>query len=196
MYKICSTEQSRQRQRQIENALLELLLTEKYEDITITELCTRLKMPRKAFYRYFESKESALIGMLEHTIAEYQQGNTESIADDDRSLQRELEGFFVFWQERKHILDAVERNSLTGYLIELSVDFPVKNIVSLEKFLPKESDEMRTLIFRFAIGGLVFTMLEWYRDGFRQSVPEVARRASRILSKPLFPNLSELGIKV
>jgi AcrR family transcriptional regulator len=60
MYKMCKTEKSASRQRLIEQTLLELMKREPYDAITITSLCSELKMPRKAFYRYFDSKETAL----------------------------------------------------------------------------------------------------------------------------------------
>ena len=57
MYKRCIAEQSARRQRELEQGLLEIMATRRYEDITIMELCSWLDIPRKAFYRYFSSKE-------------------------------------------------------------------------------------------------------------------------------------------
>ena len=54
MYKLCKTEQSVRRQREIENCLFDILKEKKYDEITITELCERMNIPRKAFYRYFD----------------------------------------------------------------------------------------------------------------------------------------------
>lgn len=41
--------------------MLEVLATHRYEDITIMELCSWLDIPRKEFYRYFSSKEGAIL---------------------------------------------------------------------------------------------------------------------------------------
>ena len=51
MYKICQTEQSSKRQRSIEKGLLELMLKKQYEDISISDLCSHLQIPRQTFYR-------------------------------------------------------------------------------------------------------------------------------------------------
>ena len=60
MYKLCRTEQSAQRQRQLEQGLLLAMKTKRYEEITISDLCDQMGIPRKSFYRYFSSKDGAL----------------------------------------------------------------------------------------------------------------------------------------
>ena len=71
MYKLCKTERSALRQKEIESALLEIIKKKPYNDVTITELCDKLEMPRKTFYRYFESKDDALYALIEHTLTQY-----------------------------------------------------------------------------------------------------------------------------
>ncbi len=193
MYKVCKTERSATRQRLIENVLLEMMKKTDYEDITITELCDVAAIPRKAFYRYFDSKDAALRGLIEHTMAEFHKNKPE--ARGDRSLHRELEDFFVFWYDHKDLLSVLDRNNLFGMVIQASTNFPIDNMVSLQRLLPDEEDDaMRVTIFKFAIGGLISIMFEWYNGGFRASVPDMARRAVRILSKPPFPHLDKIGM--
>ena len=60
MYKQCRTEQSAVRQRQLEQGLMEAMMKKKYEEISVTDLCVELGIPRKAFYRYFSDKDGAL----------------------------------------------------------------------------------------------------------------------------------------
>ena len=60
MYKICQTEQSARRQRELEQGLLQLMLRKNYEDISVSDLCEHMALPRKSFYRYFSSKDGAL----------------------------------------------------------------------------------------------------------------------------------------
>ena len=51
MYKLCKTEQSAQRQRSLEEGLLTAMKTKRYEEITISDLCSQMGIPRKSFYR-------------------------------------------------------------------------------------------------------------------------------------------------
>ena len=73
MYKLCKTEQSAARQRQLEQGLLQIMQTQQYEDISISDLCDRLGIPRKSFYRYFSSKDGALMALIDHTLMEFEQ---------------------------------------------------------------------------------------------------------------------------
>lgn len=194
MYKLCKTEQSANRQRAIENRLFDLLKQKSYDSITVTELCLEMNMPRKAFYRYFDSKEDALYGLIDHTMSDYNGFSVDRSGETDRSLSRELEEYFKFWYEKRDFLDAIDRSGLIGVLIDRTINFPVEDRVFMSKFLPNEDDIARDKVFKFAFSGLVYTMITWYRDGFADSTRDMAKLACRMLCEPLFPNLYDLGI--
>lgn len=194
MYKLCKTEQSTKRQREVEGALLELMLKKPYGEISITELCEQLSMPRKTFYRYFDSKDDALYALIEHTMSEYQSFPASPRQEGIRTLASEIENYYKFWICHKPLLDALYKNNLLEKIIEISVSFPVNDMVSLQKFLPDDSEWAREKIFNFAVCGLCFQMLDWYKGGFKTSITDMTRISCRTLSKPLFPNLDKLGI--
>ncbi len=194
MYKLCKTEQSATRQKLIETALLDKMKSKRFEDISVSELCEALSMPRKAFYRYFESKDGALRALLDHTLADFQHFGSEYTDHEQRSLARDLEQFYLFWLRRREMLDAFEKSNLTGLLIQSSLQYSISDHINPRKFLPEESDWMRSQVFLFAISGLMTSMLEWYRRGFCESTRSMAEAACRMLSAPLFPTLERLGL--
>ena len=196
MYKLCKTAQSTKRQREIENALLDLMSKTPYSDITVTELCEALQMPRKTFYRYFDSKDDALYALIEHTMSEYSDFSASLEKSNVRTLKREIERYYIFWFEHKNLLDALSRNNMLEKIVDISINFPVNDMVSLKRFLPDDTDWARERIFRFAVCGLVCQMIDWYRDGFFASTSDMAEISCRTLSKPLFPNLDQIGISV
>ena len=196
MYKMCKTEQSAKRQREIENVLLDMLRTRRFEELTVTELCEYIGMPRKAFYRYFDSKEDALDALIEHTLGEYTGFIKAPENSARRRLQTEIEEYFCFWREKKQLLDVLYRNGLIGLLIDKSVGFPVDDRVNMEKFQPGRDGFTKDIVLRFAFSGLIFVMLDWYRKGFKASVPDISAAVCDVLTKPLFPNLGDLGIQV
>ncbi len=193
MYKLCKTESSTKRQREIEEALFSLLKQKNYEDITITELSEKMNMPRKAFYRYFDSKDDALFALIDHQMLEYSAFTEDKSGDKSRSLTRELEDYFKFWMGKRDLLTVLDRSSLIGILIERTVTFPISDRISIAKFLPGEGGKAREKIFKFAFVGLVYTMIEWYRSDFDTPPIDMARLACRMLKMPLFPSLSNLG---
>ena len=195
MYKLCRTEQSAKRQREIEKCLFDILRIKNYDDITVTDICTKMNMPRKAFYRYFDSKDDALDALLDHSMSEYSGFTVDRSGETDRSLTLELEEYFVFWYGQKDLLDALDRSGLIGNLIDRMIKFPVGDRIAVHRFLPYDDDKMRKNVLRFAFSGLVYLMVEWYRDGFVESTRSMAETACRLLKEPLFPNLDKLGIK-
>ena len=66
MYKLCKTEQSAKRQREIEMTLMRQMQTKRFDDVSVSEICDEMKMPRKAFYRYFDSRDGAFIFCFGH----------------------------------------------------------------------------------------------------------------------------------
>ena len=70
-YKHCITESSADRQRQFEAALLELMEHKNYSQISVQEICDRVGLSRKSFYRYFSSKEMCLTALVDHAILGY-----------------------------------------------------------------------------------------------------------------------------
>ena len=191
MYKLCKTEQSVKRQRHIENCLFEILKDKKYEEITITELCEKMNMPRKAFYRYFDSKDDALSAMIDHSMSEYDGFSADRSEEMKRSLIGELEEYFKFWYEKRDLLSALDRSGLIGSLIERTINYPINDRIVISKFLPDDDEIVRERVFKFAFSGLVYTMISWYRAGFDATTRDMAKSACRMLREPLFPTLSD-----
>ena len=195
MYKLCKTEQSARRQREIVDCLFEIMRTKNYDDITITELCDRMKMPRKAFYRYFDSKEDTLAAMIDFYLAEYEGFSVDRSKETRRKLVGELEEYFIFWKDRRELLAVLDRSALLGVLTQRIVNYPLQDRIATARFLPDETDKAREMIFKFALSGLMNTMIYWYKNGFNVSTREMAETACRMLREPLFPNLNKLGIE-
>ena len=121
MYKFCKTEQSFQRQRELEKGLLSMMEHHRFEEISVSDLCDRMRIPRKSFYRYFTSKEGALYALLDHTIMEfYDSGSIEGLRGG--TPIGDLERFFQFWKSHRKLIDAALRSNLGGMLVERAVN--------------------------------------------------------------------------
>ena len=168
MYKICKTEQSAARQRELELGLLALMSEKRYEEISVSDLCERLGIPRKAFYRYFSCKEGALQALMDHTLMEYDT----MVAD-----RLDLVGFFQFWYQQRPLLDVIERNNLFNLFISRIIESAI-----LEEHI---STKEKTLKMNFILTGLMSIVLSWHRTGFQASALEIAKTARSLLTNPL-----------
>ena len=192
MYKLCKTEQSAARQRQLEEGLMLAMLTKRFDEISVSELCDELKIPRKSFYRYFSGKDGALHALIDHTLMEFEGVSVSNRKETGRTLQGELVGFFQFWILHKALLDALAHSGMSGVLIERAISHALSEAVMPSRFLPRDSKEMQKQITMFCVCGLMSMVLTWHRDGYPQSSVEMARIAVRLLEQPLFPNVDNI----
>lgn len=186
MYKLCKSEQSAARQRQLEQGLLKAMLTQQYEDISISDLCDQMGIPRKSFYRYFSNKDGALFALLDHTLMEFEQSPFSSGRSTNSGAIGDLERYFVFWYERKNLLDALARNRLSGMLVERSTNHAL-NERMMPKYLLNKDGKSQQLTLTFAICGLLAMVMQWHQDGYRETPAQMAHIATMILTKPLIP---------
>lgn len=182
MYKICHTEESSRRQRELEQGLLKSMRSQPYARITLTELCRDLQIPRKSFYRYFPTKDDCLLALIDHTLADCNDvaligwdGTT--VLDEQVQLR-----FFHYWKNHTAFLDAVQANGLQHLLLDRTtfiVDRMKKN---------KEAHSFaREQVEYFVAHGLMSTVLRWHHFGFQSSPEEMAAVFGALL---LSPNVS------
>ena len=192
MYKQCKTEQSALRQRQLEAGLLQLMSVKRYDEITVSDLCDHLQIPRKSFYRYFSSKDGALNALLDHTMMDYEGFNAINTDNSPRTLHKELTQFFLFWMEHKELLDALSKNNMSGSLVERTISHIYTGDVIPQRFLSDETIYARRQVSLFCISGLMSIVLTWHKDGYPESAEQMAAITARLVSEPLFPNLTQL----
>lgn len=190
MYKQCQTEQSAQRQRQLEQGLLQCMLKRQYDEISVSDLCEELGIPRKSFYRYFSGKDGALHALIDHALMDYESYSVIDIRDSGMSAQHYMEKMFTYWLRCKPLLDALAKNNLSGVLVQRAIAY-TKNLDSLPRFLVKEEKQLQDYGTMFAVCGLMSMLIQWHLDGFSQSVEQMAVLAIRLMSKPLFTAIEE-----
>ena len=122
MYKICHTEESSRRQRELESGLLEAMGKSPYDKITLTELCQRLNIPRKSFYRYFPTKDDCLLALIDHTLADCNEIALEGWNGTGNLDEATQLRFFNFWKEHSDFLDMIRDNDLRYLLLERTTD--------------------------------------------------------------------------
>ena len=186
MYKMCKTEQSAQRQRQLEQGLLKAMSGHHYDEISVSDLCQQIGIPRKSFYRYFSGKDGALHALIDHTLLEYEGFSYPGKDSEHRSYQKDLEGFFLFWRQQKPLLDALARSGLSGVLIERSIDHALSEVGTPRRFLLQHPPELRSHATMFGVCGLMSMIVNWHQDNYFQDHRQMAQIAVKLVTEPLF----------
>lgn len=185
MYKQCQSEQSASRQRELEQGFLRVMLKKNYDQITVSDLCEELKVPRKSFYRYFSNKDGVLYSLIDHTLMDYDVRTTRPEFDNDLTPMQYMMGVFSYWVERKQILDALEKSGLSGLLVQRALDF-TKDLDTIPDFMQIADRRLREYGTMFTVCGLMTMIVQWHHDGFTKSVEEMAKLTMELFTKPLF----------
>lgn len=185
MYKLCKTEQSANRQKELERGLLGAMADRSLEEISISDLCEQLGIPRKSFYRYFSGKEGAFRALIDHTIMECEGVPWISGKKGPEHWQQELERFFTFWRSKTLLLDALDRNGRMDVLVKRTVECLVEERgLSRSPFAQQEPQAQMHRMF-FIVSGLMSMVIAWYRGGYPGSPEQMARIATDIVTHPM-----------
>lgn len=188
VYKLCRTEQSARRQQEIEEGLLAMMQKLRYEDISVSDLCLKLDIPRKSFYRYFGSKEDALYGLLDHRLMEYDSKYSGTVTGNMPGIALNLNWFFEFWLTQKDLLDALQRSNISGILVERAIQNSQRAEI-FEYARDGYSHADVEMITSFTVCGLMSIVLHWHHEGYKESPKEMAETAYKMLNRPLISNL-------
>lgn len=184
MYKKCQSEHSTIRQRQLEQGLLEAMKTKHYEQISVSDLCQQMGVPRKTFYRYFSGKEGALHSLIDHVLQDYDLYVSPNLREDSSALEY-MELIFSYWLQRKDVLDVLQRSDLTGMLIIRAILLAQEETAKPIRFLPAEVRAEQKHITIFMVCGLMSMVAQWHHEGYQEPVRQMAQIALRLLTEPL-----------
>ena len=176
-YKHCITESSADRQRQFEAALLELMEHKNYSQISVQEICDRVGLSRKSFYRYFSSKEMCLTALVDHAILGYR---TEPLPD--RELTDSLTHYFCYWYHRRPLLEVLVREHLVDILIQRSIASVIEEGEFYQKVSVRDTDTHQDEAV-FLISGLVGVLTHWHQGGCQKSPAQLAAAVEQLLSQ-------------
>ena len=185
MYRQCTTNRTISRQRELEAGVLEVLLHRHFENLSVVDLCDHLKIPRKAFYRYFSSKEGALYALIDHTLMDALDKFIQ-LRDAAASPTETLTAFFNFWLKKKDLLDALSHNDMSGILLQRAINFSVSDHNLSRTIFAKRTTESLDYIAIFFISGIMSLVIQWHLEKFDKSPEEMAETAVRFIYHPEF----------
>jgi AcrR family transcriptional regulator len=169
----------------MEDGLLQLMLRRHYDEISITDLCQEMKIPRKAFYRYFSDKDGALQSAIDHALMDFDSYATVNGVKKLEDTQQYMEKVLGYWVENRLLLDALARSNCTGILVQRAILY-TRDQDSVPHFLSIMDRKLRNYGTMFAVCGLMSMIVQWHSDGFQPEVRQLSRLAIRLLSEPLF----------
>lgn len=167
----------------MKDALLKLMVSSQYNQITVSEIASEAKLNRRTFYRHFKTKDDILSFYFESICRDYiellKQEKTLFLPNITRV-------FFTFCTSHLDFLRLLEKNNLLYMLLEkLNEYLPyIYNLFKGERNEYTDTDELKYAL-AFSVGGYWNTLRLWLRGGMDKNPEEL----SKILEKALRINV-------
>ena len=101
------------------------------------------------------------------------------------NIHKELRSFFEFWQQHRQLLDALERSSLSGVLVQRAISQAQNEYALPREQTRRDSRRLQSHAITFCICGIMSMVTRWHRSGYAESDQEMANIATILLTRPL-----------
>lgn len=189
MDKLCRTELGYRRRTLLANSLVALLEEQRYQEITVKDICQRAGIPRRTFYHYFGCKEAVLHAVVEDMLNECSLEVMLEFNAGFDVMKESLIRNFRYWQRgaARRKLDLLLDNGLSGEMMRCALRWLESEQMGLPRS-PGVSEKELELITMVGTAGFFTLLMYWRRNEYRETPEEMAEFAMRILSEPLFPH--------
>ena len=186
MATLCYTESMTRRREQIESGLLKLMEVCPYAEITVKDICQKAGIPRRTFYRYFESKEDVLDSLIDELFSQCLSDRLLSVGlPKDELFQGFLEIFRFWYTLHRGKLDAIIQNGVESRLFSRAtrkVQERKLHLLAAQTMDPK----LMEIILMVGITNFFTLLFHWSRGGYRESPEIMARYAIEIMPQGYF----------
>ena len=174
--KISNEESKRITRESIQTALINMMATNSFEEISITDLVKKSGVSRADFYRNYKNKEDVLKDFASNIL-----GIVVTTLKDEYLKENLYEWFRMFYTKLKESRKVVSlilkaKINVYEYMIE-------SGQIMLRDYSIEEEYQLSALI-----AGMIALSVKWYRNDFRESVNEMADITYELYKhlKPIF----------
>lgn len=168
-------------------ALLSLLEEKSFEQISITDICTRAMVHRTTFYKHYQDKTE----LLDDGIRQMLEGLRQEV---DRALDSEpkIRLTYLFSYVAKHsrfYALMLSKEGVSSFQTLLRQVFAERSEVKLQKLIQPSREVVAppTVMAQFWAGALIATLSWWLENQMPYSSDEMASYVSGFLIAGLYP---------
>ncbi len=162
--------QSKVTQESIFTALMILMEKKNFNEITITEVTKKAGVSRMAFYRNYDIMEDIINNYMDELFEDYLK---QIINFEDKYNKESARLFFACFRKHNRLLINLIRSNLSYLILDRCIEFfytLARNVVC--RNLP--SPLKQKYIIDFAAGGLYKVLIEWAKNGMKESDGDMA----------------------
>ena len=167
--------------RMLTTALLSLMQTKPYHEISIKEIAEASYLNRRTFYRNFKDKDDIL---FQYGTQLVKQLGLSIQSKETFSFAVVCETYFEFWEDNIEYLRLLQKNNLLYFLFEHIEQYHEQLHFFLPYAMHKESSHFSAI---FALGGFFSILIQWLKDGATQSPSQMATQICNTVKDPFEP---------
>ncbi|MFD3158014.1 TetR/AcrR family transcriptional regulator [Haloimpatiens sp. FM7330] len=169
----------------MENALLKLMQTENYDEITIQEITDNAGLSRRTFYRNYSSKDEIIEGYFYKIWCEYESLIRKQL---DLTLPNVARIFFTVMKKHIDFLSLVNRHNLLPlFLSKVDKLLPQAFYEVKGKNMPFSKESIQYAL-TFSTGGFMCILIQWLNDSGQKSPKQMASIVKDIISMCNYSN--------
>lgn len=163
--------------RSLTNAFLELLEKQRFEEITVRQLCESAQIRRATFYTHFADKYEFLAFFIQEMRNEFMERITtmnDSVSDQtDTYYELLFHELLMFFKERPQLVCNIRNSQLLPIMRDIFTEEVQKSVYDYLRKQCPESDTITEMKAYFYAGGLLQLLLLWMKDPEKFQVDEV-----------------------
>ena len=149
-----------------------------YESISVTDICSKARVSRMSFYRYFNNKEDIFINYCDERFEDFFQIINEKHIDDIYTFLLEVFNYMKKYARHVTILKRARKKNL---LVEKFTDYGA--YLASHMSLTTENNIINNrIVAAFLAGGIANVLLLWFELGLDLPPQEMAKMAYSIFS--------------
>lgn len=154
--------------RSLKNAFLTLLEEERFEDITVQELCQKAEIRRATFYNHFEDKYDYLAffirEMREEFIQEMDESTSPITQENGVYYDRIFHRLLAFLEEHPKIAQNMKNSQMLSTITEIFAEEVQNNAWLYLNFKQPHEEKANEMKAIFYAGGIMQLLLSWIKN--------------------------------
>ena len=149
-----------------------------YDSISVTDICSKARVSRMSFYRYFNNKEDIFINYCDERFEEFFAQVKEKNINDIKSFLIEI---FLFLKKYARQVNVLKKAHKENLIVEKFTDYGTYLAKHINLMVDNNPIANRILA-AFLAGGTANILLLWFELGLDLPPQEMAKMAYNIFS--------------
>ena len=157
--------------------LIELMKTKTFEEIKVSDICTKALINRSTFYAHYEDKYELLLEFINSLKEEFinELSKNKNILNTREYYLEMIRLFLDHIENKKDIYNAIMINNRNSIMMDI-----LSSVANNEVIKKMESSNISTkvpanIIAKFYLGGVLNLGIEWLRDTNKYSKEEIIK---------------------